>query len=59
VAGDLGTGSKGNLRVYKKTIQTLVHEDNIVLVGRTTVLLEEAYINLSKAAKRIALTINL
>jgi hypothetical protein len=57
VARDLGTESKGFI-IYKKTIQRLVYADDIALVGRSTSLLEEANINLSKVGKEMLFTIN-
>jgi hypothetical protein len=45
--------------INNKTIQILAYADDIVLVGRTTGVLKEAIINLSKEAKEMVLTISL
>jgi sorting nexin-29 len=41
--------------IYNKTFQILAYADDIVLVVRTTDVLKEAIINLSKTAKEIGL----
>jgi hypothetical protein len=41
--------------IYNKTVKILPYADDIVLVGRTTGVLQEAIINLSKRAKEIGL----
>jgi hypothetical protein len=54
---DSGTEIKGI--IYNNTSQILAFADDIVLVWRTTGVLKEAIINLSKAAKELGLIINL
>jgi hypothetical protein len=52
------SGIKTKLSIYK-TIEILAYADDIVSVGRTTDVLKETIINLSKATEEIGLTINL
>jgi hypothetical protein len=49
VGRNLRTESKGT--IYKEIIQILVYADDIVLVWRTTDVLEAAIVYLSKTAK--------
>jgi hypothetical protein len=56
VVEDSVIGTKGT--TYNKKIHILAYAYN-VLVGRTTGVLKEAIINLSKAVKEMGLTINL
>jgi hypothetical protein len=54
---DSGIETKGSM--HDKTLQMLAYADDIVLVGRTSGVLKEAIINLSKVAKVMGLTVNL
>jgi hypothetical protein len=53
------SGIETNGTIHNKTIQILANADDIVLVGRSTGVLQEEIINLSKATKKMGLTINL
>jgi hypothetical protein len=53
------SGIETNGIICNKTIQILAYADDITFVRKTTCVLKEAIINLSKAVKEIGLKINL
>jgi hypothetical protein len=59
VVRDSGIETEGTVYEYSKTIQIFAHAGDIALVGRTTGVLKEAIVNLSKAAKEMGGAINL